>query len=346
MRTDFLQTLPNGNKVFDFHKIDEDKVPINIIITERGAKGKTFNSKEFALDKFKESGKKTIWLMNTKEQVENDRNKFLTNNRLVNSNKWEDVELQNWNVKHKGETFLEFVSLSTSENKKGSRDMNVKYVIYDEFNVGLTQIRNKQVSLLNGLLATYNDIQNNDAEKVRLFIFGNNKSLYTPLLLALKIFVIDEEVMLFRDSLGKPLIRIICLKPNKDDVEEAYKYDWTYQLAKLTGEDEHIFLNESLYDSINGIEQININEYEQTSMTYYIENRYYGIYRHIINGKYHVKSEDKPKTTQLIVLDKKEANLGLAVRTKVKELFLLPQLEKNNISFDSVATKATILSIF
>ena len=330
--------LANGNEVLDFAKIEALGCPYNLLITQRGEEGKTFNGKDYLLDMYNKKGDKGIWLMNTNTQCNKDSLKFLTNNVKVDGTKWEGVERKGvenaYRFEKNGDTFIELVGLNTSEYSKGSRDSSIKRIFYDEFNVGLRAIGNKQTHLFNTLLNTYNDIQNKNKDKLTTFIFGNFKSLATPLLIDMKIFKIDKEHTFIKDSQGKPFIYIYCPKPKGKVVEEKYKGDPIYEFAKLTGEADHNFLNQSAYDIINGIIPFDERSWRYV-ITYFIDNRLYNVYQQGYN--YGVKLFDKgtmEKGKDIVTLKANEVQTGYIYGGHQAKQFVLELIKTRKIQFN------------
>jgi hypothetical protein len=133
----------------------------------------------------------------------------------------ENIELRKTGIYDKltNEIFCYFVALSTSEKLKGSRP-SVDRVFYDEFNIGLTQIGEKQTPLLYDLISTVSDP--GPKCKLKVFIFGNNKTMNVPFLIDNEITSIEDEFSTFEINKTKCLF-IYAPKPDAKKVDEIYK---------------------------------------------------------------------------------------------------------------------------
>lgn len=345
----FHKKLNNGLLAIDFHKVKAEGFPINILITERGEIGKTHNSKEFAIDEYLKYGVKSAWVLNSATQIDEDKSQFLVNNKAVDyEKKWEDVKIVNDSVIKDGNEFMKLVALSTSESKKGSRDYRIKNIIYDEFNVGLDKIKTKQVFLFENLLATFKDVKKIIDHKMTVFIFGNNKSINTPLLVAWKIFEIKEELTKIYDEYGNPLIMIYTPEIDQNLLEEKNKDDFTYQLAKRSGTADYIFHNMSIYDNINGIKRLADEDLQRIGAKitthYTLDGNTFILYNFIYENKTHFfLAHSKVNGDDSFVVKKQDMEVGRKFNPEARDKFLQLIIE-SRIWFDSISSKMSLLS--
>lgn len=345
---DFLTQLDNGQRVINFEAFANTEFPMILLITERGEKGKTFGAKEFMLEQHINNNKKSIWLRSTMDQCEKEKGTFLMDNKLKSKlENWENVILERDYLIHDKRPFCEIVPLSKAENYKGGRH-NPDYIIYDEFNTGLTNIKNKQAYLLLNLISTYDDSIGSDKQsKLKVFLFGNNKSYDTPLLIDLKVFKIDNVFTGMFSPNGTPILLIYEPKPDMAKIEERKAGNWIYEIAKVTGESDNIYGNMSRYDRLNGIlEPIGINLYPICQ--YKVDDRWYMYNKFLDEGfKYYLITMLEHENTDIktIVLNQKEMESGFIYSTKVKSALIL-QMKKKKLYFDTIATKGAITGTF
>lgn len=345
---EYLKQLDTGKWVIDFDKLYSLPFPIIIIMSERGRKGKTFGAIELALDHYeKDNNHRTIWLLNTEKQWVKQKLKFLKNNKKI-SNRWDDYTSDNpiGVVNSTGDNPIEYWSLSTAEKSKGARDSTLKNIFYDEFNVGLDMLKWKQTELIDNLLATATDQHRKEKKNpLKLFIFANNKSLYTPLFINWNILKLDGEITEIYDDYGKPLIFIYLPDADEYEVEQQTKDDWTAQLSKRSGEYDHIFLNKSLYDNISGIHpDLSLKEFQHIS-TFAYHNNNFDIYKNKNNKKqYYIIFDKKSKIDPTVAATTKDIINGIKYSKEFK-LALFKLVVKNNIIYDSIVAKEAIYEI-
>jgi len=93
------------------------------------------------------------------------------------------------------------------------------------------------------------------ARQQKAFLLGNNKSFNHPILVALGITSITQEVTAIYEN-GVPLMLIIfpIISPDEQkDIEEENKDNPQYLLMKKLGTAAHSYLNQSQFDELNGI---------------------------------------------------------------------------------------------
>ena len=134
------------------------------------------------------------------QQIDDNYDKFLTNNRKEYPKKWANYTVGRQGVfdKEKRVYFIKFVSLWAYAKYKHGRDSSVKTLVYDEFNEGLDLVSNNQMSYLESLLHTFTDPSSPQSHaEVHLFIFGNQKTMNVPLFVDLGIQKLSQELELF-----------------------------------------------------------------------------------------------------------------------------------------------------
>lgn len=245
--------------LFDYYKIWQDEAPIFLIISERGAKGKSTQAKWLAKEIWDDDRLRTMWIMNTVKLIDKEKKSHLTKPKQLldnfqGSEKVErDVALAD--SKDKESWYTKFASLSTAETEKGSRD-DFGLLVYDEFNVGLTNIKNQQVDLLSSLIGTLSDPVNTATDKFRkMIIHGNFKSLNNQLLIDLGVHVIKDEVtdVYVGDFLLMRILSPIMDENDRNEIKENNKNNWKYLLQEKLGKADHVYFNENLFDDINNV---------------------------------------------------------------------------------------------
>ena len=346
----YQSQIDNGSWVLDYHKLAASGYGFILLITERGAKGKTFNSKEYMRDKYLEDGTKSIWLMNTQVQIDKDKSKFLHNNRQINPEKWEGCTVKGNGVvdNETGEMFIQFVALRGAEKLKGSRDSSFKIVVYDEFNVGLDSFRGQQTTLFSSLLNTLTDIQDvKSGNKLQVFIHGNNKTLTTPLLVDMKIFEIKGEETYFEKD-GVKTVFIYTPKIDKSVVKEHNKNNWVFMLDEMTGMDEHNYFNENLYDNMLSIAPNYDYHRMRLIANYKMDGNFFRMYANPEATFFYFRKAEKgeidDKKDEIVVgkKDQMEATYRVSPRLRGAVLNLLM---KDQILFDSMYSKSVVLDL-
>lgn len=337
---EYLTKLKTGQEVINFDKLEKTGFPFILIISERSEKGKTFGGKEHILKHYKKFGDKGMWIRNKLDQIELEAPRFLNMNKAIYPARWKDVEMKGWGTYYRQDKqpFIEFIPLGKQADYKGSRD-RIKIFVYDEFNEGLRMIGNQQAYLLLNLISTFEHPKGSVC-----FIFGNYKSLNTPLLVSFKVFTIKKEITKIYDENGKPLLFIYVPRVNKIKVAEKKKTNSLYQMSKLTGDVGHIFENESSLDDLNGVIEMDTSKMKYTQ-DYLIGGRYYriGNYKNLKNEiNYYAFNIETPKR-DIVVLSKKELKNNYRYSTNTrKQIFNLISL--NKIFFDSIVSREAFVS--
>lgn len=369
---DFLQTLKNKKKVFDYAKIEEAGFPIVIMITQRGALGKTFNVKDHIRNMYQKKGDRAIWLMNTKILLEKQKSDFhedifkpsiqpLLDPQIPwfwRSTEWggkidsNTCRLYHKDDKGKLSPFIDLLALSSSESMKGAR-VGYKRIVYEEFNVKINQV-SKPEDQFNSLLNSMEDVVVNHQKKqdLKIYIFGNSKTLNNPIINKMGIRVLEHEISELRDDYGNPLVLVIA--PQLDDkqrqeVEEDNKNNWIYQLQKQSGYHKHSYFNVSLYDDLNRIVQYRAYEDTQKQikpkLTIFHKDRFimvYSVYNQSnqLTNKYHVSeiesNEILPNAT--VALNRRSVRENIVLNKNIKNNFI-QALARDLFSFEDITSR-------
>lgn len=250
----YFKDILNGRKAVDYDKIDKEGFPINIIITERMVRVKTYGAKSFIFNKFKDESAKTLWIRNTNSVVEKESMNFLSDVSpdLI------DVKIRNIQgtptLFYNKKPFLYMASLTTPTSIRGSRNY-CKYVVWDEFNDNMSYVKNKIVRNFHDMLSSTGKLLEPHMKNERkIFILGNNQTLNHPLLVSWGITAIEKEVTKIYDDKGNPFILIlfpILSDDEKKQVKEINSNNFEYYSAVLSGVANHIYYNMSNFDELN-----------------------------------------------------------------------------------------------
>lgn len=274
---DFLQTgtyekfgKTHTQKFFDFHKIAAAGYFITLIISERWSKGKTYNAKAFIADEYLKKGYRSLWLRNLVGDVERERATFLDAvpstydgakfygraDKNTMGLGWGDEDETTANMG------IKFLSMNSAESFKGSRTW-YRYVVWDEFNVNDDKVRNLMDKFAS-LQETTNDALygSDDAHMQQWFIFGNNKSLASPIIVNLGVCEIQQEITTYEMSGFKMLLVIMVASDNTITNLLEEHPNPKYLLAKQMDYDQHAYGNASLYDEVNSVYPITKTSFE------------------------------------------------------------------------------------
>lgn len=341
-----------NHTLFDYTKIWEDKAPIFLIISERGAKGKSTQGKKLAKEIYDKEGLKTMWMMNTDILIQKEKKSHLTKPKKYLPELFADTKRKGDFVyadyEDKESWYTRFTSLSTAENEKGSRD-DYGLLLYDEFNVGLSNIKNEQTDLISSLIGTLSDPVNKADDKFNKFIIhGNFKSLSNQLLIDLGVFKIENEItnVYVGDFL---LMRILSPKLNEYEkklIEESNKDDWKFLLQKKLGKEGHVYYNENLYDVLNNVNDWMITLPIISKYNLKIGSYYYSasIVKSEDHGNviYFTKIEEKDLKGHTYSIIKQDTIEGVKYNPNLKTSFF-DQLKQNKLHFSSAHIRETII---
>ncbi len=348
----FLKKIDDINQVLDFQNVIKEGFFINFIISQRGAIGKTFGAKEFALDEFIKYGKKTVWVVNTGEQIKKEKTRFLKNNKQVFPDKWDDVEMEGDNVFYKGKEFIRLIALSGAEKEKGARDNQISYIIYDEFNVCLQMINTKQYDLLDNLFNTFSNVMEQKTT-LKCFIFGNNKTVAVPIFNTLKIKTLIPELQQKITDDGLKLFQVYHPTVNVKVANKRYKNNPIYRLGMITGNAYHSFLNENLYDIdfavVGEITDENLIENKWKFITtIVVEKNYFELWKR--NRIFYFQGLETKKMkygryeSQIICGRKQDLEPLYFYNSDLKNI-LIEKFKNEEVGFDSIITKTLISKI-
>lgn len=362
-----MKTLPNGKAVLDFKKIEDKGFMLHILITERGAKGKTFNIKDRIREDFQENGSQAIWLMNTIGLLEKQQADFVKDFNKPSVGKIYPKEHIDWwnSLKFRGkmdsntggfyagdEQVIKFLSLGHSELMKGAR-VGYKRVVYEEFNVK-SNVVPKPVEKFDSLLHSLEDLVANhqQEQELKVYIFGNNKTLNNPIINRMGIRTIEHEIMELRDENGEKIALIIAPQFNEEEmqqIEEDNKKNKIYQLSKLMGTHTHSYFNASLFDELNRVVQYTNNKESASQLiplyTLVHKGEWLNLYK--INGGFHIvnidKMKDKDKLLRKVIFNKRDAEENCAYNTILKRnMFIALSMDK--LTFEDITSRDYFIS--
>lgn len=342
---------PYKHVIFDYDKIYEDDAPVWLVISERGAKGKSTQAKRLARKIWETKKLRSMWIMNTEKLLEKEYTSHLTKpkqyltdiftgkERVAGGRVFADDNANSW--------YTRFASLSGAENEKGSRD-DYGVLFYDEFNVGTRNIQNAQTDLISSLIATLHDPVNKSKNQLTKFIIhGNFKSLNNDFLMSMGVFKIEGEVTTLYMPNGKPLMRILApefTEQQKQEFEKNNENDWVFQFQKKLGKANHVYFNENLHDEIMSVSRHKADGLESKS-TYYIysNTKYYRLRNY---GSFFyvdlIEKDDIHPKAQLFSISSQEFREGTVYNLNLKRN-MKKVLGKTNLWFDSSYTRENIL---
>lgn len=248
---------------YNYRKIDGYNAPVNVIISKRGL-GKTFGRIIRCIRRFKRTGKRFIYTVETDEMIDvlaqNKGEKFfakiieyLQNNESNNnihlldfiSEKTEVEESENIGLNQKskikggtiiinGETAGYIVSINGFAKLKRNNFINIGEIVIDEFiqeNIDIRSLQNtyKVVSLIQSIART--------DENVKVYLLGNSIRLNDNILIKLKLTNLKPGE--FRKVSDKYGLLVVCHYVDnsqyKEFTEVANK-SVAGRIANLTGE--------------------------------------------------------------------------------------------------------------
>lgn len=250
--------------------------------------------------------------------------------------------------KNNDDWYTSFVSLTTAENKKSSRE-NIGLLVFDEFNVGTKSIANSQTDLISSLIGTLTDpVNQSDSSFQKMIIHGNFKSLNSEFLLSLGITKIDGEVTTLNNSIKKPLVRILAphfTESEKTALNKSLQGNWTYELQKTLGKSEHVYFNENLHDDINNIDTSLISQPYVLKYLLKIKSHYF-ILKSLKSKKwiiYKIPMSQIKNTSSAIVLDKRDVSEFSAFNSTFKES-IRKLVFRGQLYFDNSFTRENLLT--
>lgn len=263
MNENYYQTLKNGLKVLDFKKIAALNHRINIILSERGAQGKTFNIKEYILERWLKYKEKAVWVVNSQNQVLTGKVRFLTNN-LKHNKAWANFGVDEHGVyfydrkdnSHRkiGRTYIiYFTAIVNAAKQKTSRDDAVTTFVYDEFNEEIAHVWHVQCNNFDSIVHSY-QVPQAPNEKTKIFIFGNQKGVAIPILKRFGFLKLEGEESV--KKLGSNLTSWLYVPvKHEQEIKRLQKY-WLFQMSTALDTMEQSFLNKSIDENVKGVIEI------------------------------------------------------------------------------------------
>ena len=337
---DFMQEIPSfdsdGNpitiKIFDYKKFWEDDGLIYVVISERGLKAKSTQAKYLAKWIYDQYRSKTMWAMNTEELIKKEKKSHLTKPFQFHDDIFDPATMSvagDFVYADKAHWYTKFVSISTAENEKGSRD-DYELLVYDEFNIADRNMRNDKTRLISSLLATMDDPINRNkkgGKKLRkIIIHANFKSLNDDFLINLGITKIEDEVTDIMSKDNKTLLGRILVptydEKDKQDFINKNKNNVLFQLQDKLGQSDHIYFNENLFDEINFVNEWMISLPVKRSFAIHAYGKYYQL--RLCNSKdlkgiiYIIPYTPKPNE-QVFALHKADTKEGIVYNPNLKQ---------------------------
>jgi len=250
----------HSQKWYDAEGLLKNKYPIYIINGVMDD-GKTFGFKMYTFKKFLESGRKdrTIFVYNKEKTLKEDLVKFKSDMieyepefRKLKSKTLNEMYVLYYDPREKENESFDFEDnifaylILISSATKTSRDANVKYMVYDEFNYLDTRIFNVQERHLQVLLSR------NMRNLKFIALIGNAVSMNIPALNMLGIYQKPEKEF-FEFKFGDMVGLFHNFKRNEEFLEEKYKDSIAYNIMKQTNFVKHAFGNEYILDDYSRI---------------------------------------------------------------------------------------------
>jgi len=365
----YLKKLPNGAKVWDFDKIDQNfkDVKIRVIFSERGNKGKTYNLKRFAKEQFDKNGKPSIWVRNTIISLKMEAKRFLDHNTtMIDPIFWKDLKIVNegasWVVKNKAnKNVFILLSLNDVNKMKGTR-LDVNNIIFDEINEDTSQIRSGLIKSIDSLVhSATNSVKNyGKVEETRLWFLGNNKSINHEYLIKLGIRDNKHPLALYTaiyEGKRSPLCVKLCSKFDPKEQEEITKKafemnDWKFIHSYVLDEASHSYFNNTFENENLKVMPLDLNNFfieQALRFTIVYEKYYLNVYNIGTLGKYtfhhyHIAEVPKEKASKNIITNYSEYvndnSLFLGKASKVFSVLVASQ----NISYQDNLSRVLFLN--
>ena len=257
-----LKKVNENAKVLDFAKIKKtfSKYHIFLLATNRGSFGKTTGSKILALQEWKENGKPSLFLKNTKAQIEDEYGKFANPEVVKVIPEFANIKPGYLTFNLDNKRLFDMQAVNNYDAMKGTR-VSYNNIFYDEINEKAQYIRKGQViSFLNSILAS-TDNQVANAGKIRddyLWLMCNYKDMNNLVLLSLGIQDLTEQVATYNlvyDDMQVPFLVVIrcsyTLAEKNAFIKKNLKNDWRLAFGLASGDIEHSYFNEAYEQTEN-----------------------------------------------------------------------------------------------
>lgn len=346
--------------VFDYDAIWDDEIPMFLIISERGAKGKSTQAKRLMRRIWTDEKLRSLWVMNTDKLIKKEKKSHLTKplQYLRDIFTGEERKSGDTILAKMGDVeswYTRFVPLSIAENEKGSRD-DYGLMIYDEFNIGLRQIRKQQVDLFSSLIATADDPINVSEDKFKkLIIHGNNKSLNNEVLISLGLRSLSAEVTDVTVD-GFTLLRVLSPIMSEEDrkkIKNVNSNNWKFKLQQALGKADHVYFNDNLFDEINNVNSWMYTVPERGFYYIKIDDKYFRVSvrepkdvekytRAVIYITEETRDSVKKTEQTVYAINKQDVTEGIVLNTNFKKN-LLKQIYLDNMYFGEIYIRETII---
>ena len=282
------------------------------------------------------------------------RTKIISANRKLYPEQWLNVIVDAEGVYDTStkEYFIIFQTLMSAHNAKvGTRDLDIKYIIYDEFNEGLLKINTRQKDLFDTLMFSMFSPRGGDIDSCKIFIFGNTLSVDVPLLRDLGILFLPKGDLEVR-KYGSLILNIYCPKTNDEErAQLAGSKNWLYDFSKMMGTYEKSVIGDVSIDNYKGVvpqeEHHNFKQYTDFNYLKVDEDFFLKLWS---NGK---------EGNDTLFLEYKKNNDGSHYTFTFKSALLEPAiflrkdlraeyltyLEQENVFFDSITSKRGLINL-
>lgn len=241
----------------DYDKLLTTDFNFFLIITERETRVKTYGAKDMCFKDWLNKRKlNTLWLRTKVDDIKEETTKFFSD---IPKSMEKYAFKFNGTIASSERTKEQFIKIAPTSvtTARGSRTL-VKFIVYDEFNIGVDARNWKEiVPNFTDLLRSSSNSQTVREQKV--FLLGNNRSFNNPILVNLGIAHIDEEVSAIYDENGNPLILIlfpIIDEAEIQDIKNENKDNPTFNFISMMGGAEHAYFNKNQFDDVNGIRDL------------------------------------------------------------------------------------------
>lgn len=280
---------------------------INMILSNRGG-GKTFHFTKWAIEKFKKTGKQTVWVRRYGTELTDTEKGILVNGRYFDAVKKEglfpndELTIEGNTGFVNGEPAIYFIALSTSRQMKSVNFPNVDLIVFDEFLI--TEGRNgylkAEVEILLDLIETVDRLR----DEVRVVMLANAISIVNPYFLY---FGLKIDMSKRFNIKGQ-----ICVELFTDETFiEQKKQTRLGQLVQGTRWGDYAINNKFLLDNDTFIEDKSPKSEFMLGMKY--NGVMYGFWVDYTEGRIYVNKQYDPSSYSLYCLtkDDHEANLLL-----------------------------------
>lgn len=341
----FYQNVINENKkqikVLDLDAILKENAQINIILSERGAQGKTTTMFQFIKAKWDKHDYKSILIFNVETMFKFGLAKMISFNKIIYPDDWDGVKCtMDGLIDKNGEKFCYFLPLSKYHNfKVGTRDPSIRYIFWDEIGEATRTVKTKMANSFDSILHSTNP-------NVRCFLFGNRATISVNIINSYGFNSITKELEFnYIDNL-----KVLFYVPTKTEKEKRKlqtSKNWIFSHSKAVGTYDMSVMNSADFDNYENVVPKSKSEFYRIytdNIFIHHENRYIKIWR----GNYGEFFLDLmpikfPTPTKIIVLKLKYIEVGFIFDGNMR-IHLFSLLQNKHLYFDSLLCKDFIKS--